>query len=525
MREPPHPSEVTLQPVGDATIERLTQWVETAHPADIVAEALQKVQGGVPVRSLVAAACLAAARSCSLPAMGGHHGGPIHPISGAHGVLRATGILEKQLDGGWASLPAMHLLVLVNKHINAPDGRRWGEEGNVPGGKWLRAGLVELSPPSDLSAEEAGPALLAALQQEDPEEAERCLIAFLGPDGESAYARRGELMNILLRVSNAYNLFDDHYFNFPIYTYMTLDAIGWEFAPVLLRVCVRYLANEIVPPKGPDVEALRLQGDLRPPRSLYGRSSTGWEELTAMVDDNPDLDLATVSHSALPNEEQSVAVLGDAIGHVDRFVQIPPMIVSAVANGLSLAGAGQALAIGSSELVLRSPVGSPNAHVHFSTGAAARRYLLRLGGVDARQKLLSLLTFVTGPEVLGVDLKEGDQALSPNLFVPSADELQEKSATTSPAEALLEIEQLVARRRDRGLAAVKPHMQRSRKAYVSCSQRPFVPYNLPARTPAAWFCGTRMSPCSELVCPWPMAGAGLHWHSANARVRRLTLPR
>ena len=45
----------------------------------------------------------------------------------------------------------------------------------------------------------------------------------------------------------------------------------------------------------------------------------------------------------------------------------------------------------------RSPLGSPNAHVHFSTGAKARRYLLALDGVDARQKLLSLLTFVTGP--------------------------------------------------------------------------------------------------------------------------------
>ena len=41
--------------------------------------------------------------------------------------------------------------------------------------------------------------------------------------------------------------------------YMTLDAIGWEHAPLLLRVCVRYLANEIVPPKGPDVEALKQQ--------------------------------------------------------------------------------------------------------------------------------------------------------------------------------------------------------------------------------------------------------------------------
>ena len=141
MRERPHPSEIDLQPVGDEEIERLVEWVEETHPQEIVAEGLEKIEAGVDGRKLVAAACLAAARSCALPAMGGHHGGPIHPIAGAHGVLRAAGILEPQLAGGWESVPVMHLVVLVNKHINAPDGRRWGEDGHVPGGQWLRAGL------------------------------------------------------------------------------------------------------------------------------------------------------------------------------------------------------------------------------------------------------------------------------------------------------------------------------------------------------------------------------------------------
>ena len=36
--------------------------------------------------------------------------------------------------------------------------------------------------------------------------------------------------------------------------------------------------------------------------------------------------------------------------------------------------------------------------------------VVRPQGVSARQKLLSLLTFVTGPEVLGVDLQEGSKA-------------------------------------------------------------------------------------------------------------------
>ena len=116
-------------------------------------------------------------------------------------------------------------------------------------------------------------------------------------------------------------------------------------------------------------------------------------------------------------------------------------------------------------------MGSPNAHVHFSTGAAARRYLLVLDGVDARQKLLSLLTFVTGPEVLGVDLQEGSKALSPTLFVPTPEQLAAKTASTTPADALLEIERLVAGRRDRGLASVKPALSKSRKAYTLAQRK------------------------------------------------------
>ena len=72
-----------------------------------------------------------------------------------------------------------------------------------------------------------------------------------------------DLDEMLAGVSNAYNLFDDHYFNYPLYTYMTLDAIGWQFAPVLLRVCVRYLANEIVPPVRPNTLAALLRMSLR----------------------------------------------------------------------------------------------------------------------------------------------------------------------------------------------------------------------------------------------------------------------
>ena len=85
-----------------------------------------------------------------------------------------------------------------------------------------------------------------------------------------------DLDEMLAGVSNAYNLFDDHYFNYPLYTYMTLDAIGWQFAPVLLRVCVRYLANEIVPPVRPNTLAALLRRLVRSVRSeAVGNGSVG----------------------------------------------------------------------------------------------------------------------------------------------------------------------------------------------------------------------------------------------------------
>ena len=62
-----------------------------------------------------------------------------------------------------------------------------------------------------------------------------------------------------------------------------------------------------------------------------------------MVDDNAALDMAAVSDAALPGEEAAVARLGEAIGHVEEFVEIPRLIVAAVAAGLSLAGVDEGL--------------------------------------------------------------------------------------------------------------------------------------------------------------------------------------
>jgi len=74
------------------------------------------------------------------------------------------------------------------------------------------------------------------------------------------------------------------------------------------------------------------------------------------------------------------------------------MIAQALADGLSMEGAGEALSIGAAGLFMRSLTGNPM-DVHLHTSANLRRYLVRLDGFSLRNKLLVLLTWHTGPEV------------------------------------------------------------------------------------------------------------------------------
>ncbi len=71
-------------------------------------------------------------------------------------------------------------------------------------------------------------------------------------------------------------------------------------------------------------------------------------------------------------------------------------MAKALADGLSLEGAGEALSIGAAGLFLRSLTGNPM-DVHLHTSANLRRYLLKLDGLSLRNKLLLLLTWQIGP--------------------------------------------------------------------------------------------------------------------------------
>jgi len=74
------------------------------------------------------------------------------------------------------------------------------------------------------------------------------------------------------------------------------------------------------------------------------------------------------------------------------------MLAKALADGLSLEGAGEALSIGAAGLFLRSLTGNPM-DVHLHTSANLRRWLLKLDGLSMRNKLMVLLFWHTGPEI------------------------------------------------------------------------------------------------------------------------------
>ncbi len=68
----------------------------------------------------------------------------------------------------------------------------------------------------------------------------------------------------------------------------------------------------------------------------------------------------------------TIGELGEAIRGCKVYTEIPKLIAQALADGLSLEGAGEALSIGAAGLFLRSLTGNPM-DVHLHTSANLRR--------------------------------------------------------------------------------------------------------------------------------------------------------
>ena len=348
-------------------IEPLVRFVEETDPSEILAATLAKLNEGVTIREMLAAAALAVARSSDLPP--GHHGGPVHPLSGIHAVHN----LAARLSGEMRWVPVLQNVALANRHIHHPAM-----------GPYI---MPELEPVDAAGLPES--TYVGGTPGRYPGQVdERRLIdatkeAFLKARGFTAMAERhflwllpviprDELLDLILTIAVPKNQLDDHNFLFPIFTWRALEWLGWEYAPVLTRPSIRYIARPPAPPDVSELEAVIEEYGLldRPPREATG-----------------------------PDEVPAVGALGEAIGACDDYRQLPSLIGRALADGLSLEGAGEALSIGAATLYLRSVLGNPM-DVHLHTGANNRRYLVRAGsGISLRNKLLALMNWHTGPEV------------------------------------------------------------------------------------------------------------------------------
>ena len=373
--------------------ERLVRFVEETPPDSIVAAACARLRAGESPRDMLAAAGLAVSRSTELPPS--HHGGPVHPVAG----LQAVGGLAARLRGDSAMLPVVQSVALANKHVHAPEMG----PGAMPE---IAVGALAGKPKRELLdgfAFELGRRRAAA--------AERHLLALLGA------ARPGEIMEALLAVALPRNALDDHYLLYPVYAFRALDDIGWEHAAALLRPPVRFLARHpMLEPPGGERGAIIRQGI-----DLY----RSFAALEALVDDR-DLARADRRFETGSDEDAAVDSLAAAIAALDRIADAPALAADALAGGLSAMGACEAQSLAAARRYLRSDTGNPF-DVHYHTGMAARRYLLRLPGLSLRARIAALLSWGQGYEVRHLD----------RTLRPPADSVAGAAGFSGGPEALL----------------------------------------------------------------------------------------
>jgi hypothetical protein len=99
--------------------------------------------------------------------------------------------------------------------------------------------------------------------------------------------------------------------------------------------------------------------------------------------------LSWPAQSGGEDETTRIGELGETIAAAGVFADIPVLMAKALAGGISLEGAGEALSIGAAGLFLRSLGGNPM-DVHLHPSVNLRRYLLRQDGISLKNKLMLL---------------------------------------------------------------------------------------------------------------------------------------
>ena len=336
---------------------------------------------------MLTASALAVVRSADLPP--GHHGGPLHPLAGLHAITNLVG----RLEGEDRFLPVLQHVALSNKHINDPvtspyslldfapldvSGADESRGGRPGGGRLGRGGHL-----ARRRGEQGG--VPQGCGRGESNKADHIFLWLWD------HVPAIEAFDLLLSVALPKNTLDDHYFLFPGYLWRGLETLGTEHLKVLFRPAVRYVARFPTQRLVPEVDALIEEHGLLT-RILRQRSGD--------------------------DETAKIGEIGEAIRGCKVYTEIPALLAKALADGLSLEGAGEALSIGAAGLFLRSLTGNPM-DVHLHTSANLRRYLIRLDGLSMKNKLLALLLWHTGPEVKSTQYRM-EATIQPDLDAVAA---------------------------------------------------------------------------------------------------------
>ena len=346
----------------------LVRLVETTDPEEMIKVTVQHLRDGTATDDMLTAAGLAVSCCTELPP--GHHGGPVHPVSG---LFAARG-LANRLSGEQAFVPTVQSVALANTHIHTD----YMGPGSMP--------VLDVSSLAGKSKSDLLSGFEEALTSRQQALAERHLLTLL------EVASPGEIMEVLLKIALPRNALDDHYFLYPVFSFRALDQLGWQHAPVLLRPPVRFLSRH--PELDPVAE---YEYFYEPGIKLYKDP-----DFFPRQAEEHGVDLDQLDLNPQTDETSAIEQLADRLGSLAHVADVNGLLLNALGEGMSLAGVGHAMSIGAGRLFLRSNTGNPfDVHVH--TGINARRYLLGLEGLSVRAKALGLLSWSTGPEVYYLD--------------------------------------------------------------------------------------------------------------------------
>merc|ERR550514_1912725 len=297
----------------------------------------------------------------------------------------------------WADLAVAQVMCMATRHLDY--SRKLSGPAAMPKleiGPDTRIG--QMTDPLAVCAE-LGEAILAV----HPVRAEKLLVRAL-----QLSAPKDAILVALMEEGVPRNVCDDHYLLYPNFCFMSLDAVGWEFAECPLRAAVRYLST--VSPYGKDF--WKTGERFRDVQGVGGLSDFprvyGIAEKLGLLEEG-----AVPEHAADPAAEKvwaekvawSIAEdipdpeAGGAFMTDDQiFERLAVKLGEAMAAGMSLDGALSATSLAAVRLYLRQNAGN-TMDVHYLTAIGARRNLFAAQSVPARLKILSLMEWGSGFEI------------------------------------------------------------------------------------------------------------------------------